>query len=82
MPSKTNAFRIGKILYGLGNVLESQGRFDESMKYHSRCFEQYKEVLGMKHRKVGDVVHKLAGHCVRRQQYNEAVYDPLMFILC
>ncbi|KAF4992470.1 hypothetical protein FGRMN_7141 [Fusarium graminum] len=61
----THSFKTGKILYGLGNVLESQGRYDDSLEFHSRCLEQYKRVLGMKHHRVGDVCHRLAGHYMR-----------------
>lgn len=64
--------RTGKILYGLGNVLEAQGRFDESLSFHRRCFEQYKKVLGLNHHRVGDVYHRLAGHCMRQGMYKDA----------
>ncbi|RSL75516.1 hypothetical protein CEP51_010797 [Fusarium floridanum] len=68
----THSFKTGKILYGLGNVLESQGRFDESLGFHLRCLEQYKKVLGMNHHRVGDVCHRLASHYMRKGLYKEA----------
>ncbi|RSL54940.1 hypothetical protein CEP54_009623 [Fusarium duplospermum] len=68
----THSFKTGKILYGLGNVLESQGRFDESLAFHLRCLEQYKKVLGMNHHRVGDVCHRLASHYMRKGLYKEA----------
>ncbi|RMJ08484.1 hypothetical protein CDV36_011905 [Fusarium kuroshium] len=69
----THSFKTGKILYGLGNVLESQGRFDESLGFHLRCLEQYKKVLGMNHHRVGDVCHRLASHYMRKALYKEAI---------
>ncbi|KAI8659981.1 NB-ARC domain-containing protein [Fusarium sp. Ph1] len=69
----THSFKTGKILYGLGNVLESQGRFDESLGFHLRCLEQYKKVLGMNHHRVGDVCHRLASHYMRKGLHKESV---------
>ncbi|KAG8667969.1 hypothetical protein FPOAC2_13183 [Fusarium poae] len=68
----THSFKTGKILYGLGNVLESKGQFSESLEFHVRCLQQYKAVLGMKHHRVGDVCHRLAGHYMRLELYEEA----------
>ncbi|KAI1425307.1 hypothetical protein F5Y12DRAFT_747918 [Xylaria sp. FL1777] len=68
----TKSFKTGKILYGLGNVLESQGRFDESLNFHFRCFNQFRKVLGMNHHRVGDICHRLAGHFIRQGLYKEA----------
>lgn len=70
-------FRTGKILYGLGNVLESQGRFQESLGFHQRCYEQYSKVLGSSHHRFGDICHKMAGHCIRLRRFQEAEYDKL-----
>ncbi|EEU44958.1 uncharacterized protein NECHADRAFT_85226 [Fusarium vanettenii 77-13-4] len=57
--------RTGKILYGLCNLLESLGRFDESLDFHLRCLEQYKKVLGMNHHRVGDSRPYLASELAR-----------------
>ena len=65
-------YRTGKILYGLGNVLEAQGRFDESLNYHRRCLKQFTKVLGANHHRVGDIYHKMAGHYMREGLYKEA----------
>ncbi|KAK5995287.1 hypothetical protein PT974_03688 [Cladobotryum mycophilum] len=68
----TKSFKTGKILYGLGNVMESQGRFEESLGFHLRCLEQYRKVLGHNHHRFGDICHKMASHFMRKQQYQEA----------
>ncbi|KAK3328632.1 hypothetical protein B0T19DRAFT_462261 [Cercophora scortea] len=68
----TKSFKTGKILYGLGNVLESQGRLDESLGFHRRCLEQFKKVLGANHHRVGDIYHRIAGHYMRQGLYKEA----------
>lgn len=70
-------FRTGKILYGLGNVLESQGRFQESLRFHQRCYEQFSKVLGNNHHRFGDICHKMAGHCIRLHHFQEAEYGNL-----
>ncbi|KAL7781016.1 hypothetical protein V8C43DRAFT_328491 [Trichoderma afarasin] len=71
-PDDTHSFKTGKILYGLGNVLESQGRFEESLEFHRRCFDQYKKVLGTNHHRFGDICHKMAGHSMRLDKDHEA----------
>ncbi|KAI0396025.1 hypothetical protein F5Y17DRAFT_465366 [Xylariaceae sp. FL0594] len=71
-PDDTKSFKTGKILYGMGNVLESQGQFYESLDFHLRCFQQFKTVLGMNHHRVGDICHRVAGHCIRGQLYSQA----------
>ncbi|UPK93796.1 hypothetical protein LCI18_004731 [Fusarium solani-melongenae] len=68
----THSFETSKILYGLGNVMESQGRFDKGLDFHIRCLEQYKKVLGMNHHRVGDICHKIAGHYMRNGLHKEA----------
>lgn len=60
------------MLYAMGNVLESQGRFEESLNFHLRCLEQYKKTLGNLHHRTGDVCHRLARHCMRRGALKEA----------
>ena len=71
-PLEANDDRTGKILYALGAVLEAQGRFEESLGFHQRCFKQYKTVLGQKHHRFGDICHRLAGHAMRRKAYKDA----------
>ena len=58
----------------MGNVLEAQGRFEESLNFHRRCFEQFKKVLGLNHHRVGDICYRLAGHSMRQGHHNEAEY--------
>ena len=69
----------------MGNVLEAQGRFDESLNFHLRCYEQFTRVLGRNHRRVGDICHKMAGHFIREQRYDEAeqvaVINPRLALL-
>lgn len=56
----------------MGNVLEAQGRYDESLNFHMRCLKQYKAALGESHHRTGDACLKMAGHCVRMGAYTEA----------
>ena len=58
----------------MGNVLEAQGRFDESLNFHQRCLKQFTKVLGLAHHRVGDIYHKMAGHCIRTSRYKQAEY--------
>jgi Tetratricopeptide repeat len=67
-------FRTGKILYALGNVLESQERYAESLDFHTRCLQQYMVTLGNNHFRTADICHRLAGHFMRTHQYDEAQY--------
>ena len=66
--------RTGKILYALGNVLESQERYAESRDFHSRGLQQYIATLGNNHFRTADICHRVAGHCMRAQLYDEAEY--------
>lgn len=70
--SEANNGRIGKILYGMGNVLQDMGRFDDSLNFHRRCFLQYKKTLGTNHHRTGDICHRMAGHCMRQGAYADA----------
>ncbi|KAK4143117.1 uncharacterized protein C8A04DRAFT_29133 [Dichotomopilus funicola] len=63
----TKSFKTGKILYGIGNVLEAQGRFSKAFNFHGRCLWQFKQVLGAYHPRVGDISHRMAGHYIRQQ---------------
>ncbi|KAJ4392481.1 hypothetical protein N0V85_007019, partial [Neurospora sp. IMI 360204] len=63
---------LGKILYGIGNVLWAQGRFKESFNYHSRCLTQYKATLGDHHYRVGDVYHRLALYYIHQGLNDDA----------
>jgi tetratricopeptide (TPR) repeat protein len=58
----------------MDNVLEAQGRFEESMGFHRRCLEQFKKVLGVNHHRVGDICHRIAGHYMRQGLYKDAEY--------
>jgi hypothetical protein len=69
-----NGTRTGKILYGMGNVLESKGRLEESFNFHLRCFEQYKKVLGMNHHRFGDICYKMAAHWMRQGRNKDSEY--------
>jgi hypothetical protein len=58
--------RPGRILHALGNVRDSQGRFDEAEAFHQRAMKLYLEAVGPQYHRVADMCHKLAQHCVRR----------------
>ncbi|KAM4057224.1 tetratricopeptide repeat domain-containing protein [Hirsutella rhossiliensis] len=51
------SFKTGKILYGMGNVLESQGRLEESFSFHRRCLEQFRKVLGGQYKEAEDYLN-------------------------
>jgi hypothetical protein len=70
----TNHTRTGKILYGMGNLLEAQGRFDDSFNFHFRCLNQFRKVLGLNHHRVGDIYHRIAGHYMRQGLHKESEY--------
>jgi hypothetical protein len=70
--TKSRNHRTGKILYGMGNVLQDMGRFGESLNFHQRCLQQYKKTLGLNHTRTGDICHRLAGHYIRQGAYEVA----------
>ncbi|KUJ18332.1 uncharacterized protein LY89DRAFT_733010 [Mollisia scopiformis] len=66
------SFKTGKMLYGLGNVYVSQGKFEKGLKYYIRCLKQYRATLGDRHHRIGDICHRLADDNLRFKNYAEA----------
>lgn len=60
------------MLYGLGNVLEDQELYDESLSVHLRCLKQYTKTVGIFHHRFGDVCVRLARHCMRLKDFGAA----------
>ncbi|KAJ8125977.1 hypothetical protein O1611_g7661 [Lasiodiplodia mahajangana] len=68
----TLSFKTGKMLYALGNVYVSQGKFEKGLEYHARCLKQYRATLGDRHHRIGDICHRLADDNLRFHNYAEA----------
>lgn len=62
------------MLYGLGNVYVSQGKFEKGLEYQIRCLKQYRATLGDRHYRIGDICHRLADDNLRFKNYAEAQY--------
>ncbi len=60
------------MLYGLGNVLEDQELYDESLSIHLRCLKQYAKTIGHGHHRFGDVCVRLARHYIRLRDFSAA----------
>lgn len=60
------------MLYALGNVYVSQGRYVEGLNLHTRCLKQYRATLGDTHHRIGDACVRLADDNIRFQNYAEA----------
>jgi hypothetical protein len=57
----------------MGNITYSLGRYDESLKYHSRAFKQFESTIGGRHNRTCDVMWRLADHCARMKDYEKAM---------
>lgn len=68
----TQTFRTGKILYALGNVHTSTGKPDAGYAYHKRCLRQYQATLDEGNHRIADTYHRLADHCIRIHDYDQA----------
>jgi tetratricopeptide (TPR) repeat protein len=66
------SFRTGRLLHALGNVKCSQGRPDEGEVFHRRALAQYRETIGPDHHRTADVCHRVALHCMRRGELDQA----------
>jgi len=60
------------MLYALGNVYVSQGRYEEAFEMHTRCLKQYRATLGDLHHRIGDACHRLADDNIRFKDLPEA----------
>ena len=66
------SFITGRLLHALGNVKKSQGLLDESLELHRRALRQYLSTIGRNHQRTGDVHVKVAEHCMRMENWDEA----------
>lgn len=66
------SFRTGRFYHTLGNVRWSQGRAEESEIWHRRALKQYLSVLGPMHHRASDVRYKVAEHCLRNGDFDNA----------
>jgi tetratricopeptide (TPR) repeat protein len=66
------SFRTGRLLHVMGNVKCSQGRLDEGEVFHRRALAQYRETIGPDHHRTADVCHRIALHCMRRGELDQA----------
>lgn len=87
MLTNCNGSRTGHALFALGNVELSQAkellrkeqpelaaiRLREAYKTHEETLQLFKQTLGARHHKVGDVYHKLACHQHCRKDYPAAM---------
>ncbi|KAI0483545.1 P-loop containing nucleoside triphosphate hydrolase protein [Xylaria cf. heliscus] len=67
-----HSFRTGRFLHALGNVLFSQGSIKESEEFHMRALKQYQSTIRNRHHRTADVCHKVAQHCLRKGEFEEA----------
>lgn len=65
--------RTGRFLHALGNVYFDQGKREKSEQFHSRALAQYQSTIGNYHHRTADVCHKVAQHCLRNGQNEQAV---------
>ncbi|KAM3423793.1 hypothetical protein BST61_g1197 [Cercospora zeina] len=68
----TESFETGRFLHALGNVQFDRRQRLESESYHRRALQQYQSTIGLKHHRTADVCHKVAQHCVRREDHTSA----------
>ena len=66
------SFITGRLLHALGNVKKSQSLLDESLELHRRSLRQYLSTIGRNHQRTGDAHVKVAEHCMRMGEWNEA----------
>ncbi|KAI0436327.1 hypothetical protein F4803DRAFT_542680 [Xylaria telfairii] len=66
------SYRTGRVYHGLGNICFDQGHFEESETWHQRALSQYQSTLGNNHHKTADLCHRVAKHCLRRGEVDNA----------
>ncbi|KAF7197496.1 hypothetical protein HII31_01306 [Pseudocercospora fuligena] len=68
----TDSFRTGRFYHALGNVCWEQQRHRTSEIWHTRALKQYTKSLGPRHHRTADVRHRVAMHCLRKEDHIEA----------
>ncbi|KAI1327495.1 hypothetical protein F5Y16DRAFT_191792 [Xylariaceae sp. FL0255] len=91
----TVSYKTGRVLQALGNVRASKAMtleerndeqqakkfWDESFEIHTNCLKQYESTLGKFAHLTADACHKLAEHCIRREEHALAQYFELRLCL-
>jgi len=67
------SFITGRFYHALGNVKASQGKLDESFKYHNMALNHYKLTLGKGHHRTADTQIKLSDHYTRLGDIKQAL---------
>lgn len=67
------SFVTGRFLHGLGNVMASVGRWEQSLDYHRKALSHYKSMLGNGHHRTADLFVKVAEHSMRLKQDDSAL---------
>lgn len=65
--------RTGRVQHGLGNVRFDQGRIQESEDLHRKALAHYQRTIGNNHHKTADLCHRVAQHCMRREERDNAL---------
>lgn len=58
----------------MGNVKYDQGEFEMAEQLHQRALLHYQRTLGNNHHKTANLCHKMAQHCLRRGEFDNAKY--------
>ncbi|KAF2116999.1 tetratricopeptide repeat domain-containing protein [Lophiotrema nucula] len=68
----SESYRTGRVVHGMGNVKYDQGEFEIAERFHHRALVHYQRTLGNNHHKTADLCHKMAQHCFRREEFENA----------
>lgn len=77
----TNTNRTGRALYGIGNVLGTMKKWEESYVYHKRALLHFRETVGDTNHRTGNSCFKLAEHCIRQGRLSDAQYASTVSIV-
>ncbi|KAK5700462.1 hypothetical protein LTR97_004979 [Elasticomyces elasticus] len=66
--------RTGDLLYALGDVYAVLGRLHDSFSYHQHAHKQYLGTVGLSHPITGHATYKVAGHHLRAQAADAAIF--------
>jgi len=65
--------RIARFFQALGNLRNTQGRFDGSYEYHKKALHFFIESMGIRSYRAADLRHKYALHLIRLERHEEAM---------
>ncbi len=72
VPSAKQHCSTGRFHHALGNVKLDEGLPVQSEKYHKNALMQYQSSIGEYHHKTADVCHRVAQHCLWREDFRNA----------